>query len=151
MLNHQSCGLLIVQTPVSPKFVPENAGITYTRNSAAKWDPNRIDPPSKSIVTCSERQKEDGRIPVVPLALLSLWEGTTYTEATRPNSLGGVETQKIELSPLTTKPKSIRSADKRYAKPTSSAGLHKEITNRYMVLDMHSINPPNDPHSHEET
>ena len=52
--------------------IAEIAQIVEIRKSAANWDPNRLHPPSQSIVTCSERRKEDGGIPVVRPALPSL-------------------------------------------------------------------------------
>ena len=61
-------------------------------------------PPSQSIVTCSEKHKEDGRVPVAPLALPSMWEGTKYTVATRPSNWGevGLELKRMKSlrSPL---------------------------------------------------
>ena len=50
---------------------------------------------------------------VVPLALPSLAKGTTYTVATRPSNPGEETTQRNELPPITTKPKSIGSGDPR--------------------------------------
>ena len=89
------------------------AEISGIENSAAKRDPNQLHPTSQSIVTCSERHKEDGRITVLPLAPPSLWEGTTYTVASRPSNREGERSEKNELPPVTTKPKSIGSADQR--------------------------------------
>ena len=104
--------------------IAEIAEIAQKRNTAANWDLNRLHPPSQSIVTCSEGQKEDGRIAVVPLGPPSLWEGTTYTVATLP-LIGGERTQKNEPPPVTTRPKSIGSADSRWTKAMSSTGSHR--------------------------
>ena len=78
--------------PNSPEIISEIAVIADFAdiwNSAAKWDPNRFHPCSQTIVTSSERHEEDRRIPVVPLAPRSMWQGTTYTLATRPENWGG--------------------------------------------------------------
>ena len=66
---------------------------------------------------------EDGKIPVVPVAPPSLWEGTTYTVATRPSNRG-VGAQENEHPPVTTEPKGIGSVDQRETKATVSTGLH---------------------------
>ena len=68
--------------------IAEIAEISEIHKNTAKRNPNQLHPPSQSIVTSSERHKEDGRIPVAPFAPPSLWEGTTYTVATRPSNRG---------------------------------------------------------------
>ena len=50
---------------------------------------------------------------VVPLAPRELREGTKYTVANVPSNRGGERTQRNELPPTTTKPKSVGSADQR--------------------------------------
>ena len=139
----------------SPKFIrkiAEIAEMSEIKNNAAEHDQNRLHPLSQSIVTCSERHKENGRITVVPLAPSSLWEGTAYTVATRPSNRGRERTQKNDVPTVTTKPKSIGLADQRKIKVTSSTGLHKKTTNKYMVLDVHAQHEtPHDTHSHNET
>ena len=51
---------------------------------------------NQSIVTCSERHKEDRGIPVVPLALPPLWEVTTYTVALSRPQQGHICTRVVQ-------------------------------------------------------
>ena len=79
------------------------AEISEIWNSAAKWDPNRLHPPSQSIVTCSERNGEDRRILVAPLAPPLILGGYLIHRGHSPKYSGaGKELKRMNslLSPL---------------------------------------------------
>ena len=69
-----------------PALLPPSPGLSTLADDLKRSRVSRLPPTFQSIFTCSERHKEDGMIPVAPLALPSLWEGTTYTVATRPSN-----------------------------------------------------------------
>ena len=50
--------------------------------------PEQASPPFREHCHLLGKTKEDGRILVAPLERLSLWEGTTYTVATRSSNRG---------------------------------------------------------------
>ena len=77
-------------------MIPETAEIPQIAeiwNSAAKCYLKQLHPPSQSIFTWSERRKEDEKIPVFPLVLPPLWEGTIYVQV-----IGGGKNSK-EITP----------------------------------------------------